>query len=224
MLKSLKVKNYALINDLEINFDTGISVVTGETGAGKSIILGALGISLGQRVDTSVIQEKETKCIVESTFDLSAYGLKPIFDDADLDYESISIFRREIKPDGKSRAFVNDTPIKASILQEIASHIIEIHSQHDNLSLFKTNFQFEMLDALCETEKEMHHFVKSYKDLQSKKKDLEYLKKQQFELQQAYDFNSFLLQELQELRLENIDEQTINEQLELLYRKFGKTA
>jgi len=216
MLQSLKIKNYALIQDIEIHFDNGLNVITGETGAGKSIVLGALGLSLGNRADTQVLRNKEKKCVVEAVFNIQPYGLKPLFESEELDYEIDTIFRREISPDGKSRAFINDTPVKINTLQLFASALIEIHSQHDNLSLFKTDFQFEIVDALCHSEKEFQDYFEAFRNLENLKKKLSDLKQTETILKKEYDFNCYLFEELEVLRLETIDEQEMIEKLEML--------
>ncbi|HBN02946.1 MAG TPA: DNA repair protein RecN, partial [Bacteroidetes bacterium] len=130
MLISLKVKNYALISDVDMHFDKGMNIITGETGAGKSILIGALGLALGKRADISSLRNKEDKCIIEATFDVRGYALQPIFNEHDLDYEEQTILRREITSSGKSRSFINDTPVNLKSLEELGANLIEIHSQH----------------------------------------------------------------------------------------------
>lgn len=216
MLQSLKIKNYALIQDIEIHFDNGLNVITGETGAGKSIVLGALGLSLGNRADTQVLRNKEKKCVVEAVFNIETYGLRTLFESEELDYEEVTIFRREISPEGKSRAFINDTPVKINTLQLFSSSLIEIHSQHDNLSLFKNDFQFEIVDALCHSEKEYQNYFEAFKKLENLKKGLSEIEQTESILKKEYDFNCFLLEELEVLKLETIDEQEMMEKLEML--------
>lgn len=216
MLQSLKIKNYALIQDIEIHFDNGLNVITGETGAGKSIVLGALGLSLGNRADTQVLRNKEKKCVVEAVFNIETYGLRTLFESEELDFEEVTIFRREISPEGKSRAFINDTPVKINTLQLFSSSLIEIHSQHDNLSLFKNDFQFEIVDALCHSEKEYQNYFEGFNKLENLKKELSELEQTESILKKEYDFNCFLLEELEVLKLETIDEQEMVEKLEML--------
>ncbi|MGB5384247.1 MAG: AAA family ATPase, partial [Lutimonas sp.] len=148
MLSSLTVKNYALIQSLEVDFFPGMSVITGETGAGKSILLGALGLVLGKRADQSVVYDKNQKCVVEAIFHVKDYDLRLFFEKNDLDFEDITTIRREILPSGKSRAFVNDTPINLSILNELSQKLIDIHSQHETLQLADQQFQFEIIDSI----------------------------------------------------------------------------
>ena len=149
MITQLTIINYALIDELTIDFSSGLSIITGETGAGKSILLGALGLVLGNRADTTSLKESSKKCIVEAKFSISSYGLKEFFIEADLDYEDVTIIRREILPSGKSRAFVNDTPVKLSRLNELKLYLIDIHFQHQTLQLSDLNFQFSVIDAIA---------------------------------------------------------------------------
>src|SRR5574344_662690 len=149
MLQQLSISNYALIDQTKIEFDRGMSVITGETGAGKSILMGALGLILGQRADAQTLLDKEKKCVVEGTFDLSEHNLKSLFDENDVDFEPQTIIRREILPNGKSRAFVNDTPANASFLKSIASYIIDVHSQHQNLLLGDDSYQMMIIDTVA---------------------------------------------------------------------------
>ena len=135
MLTQLSIKNYALINELKIDFSSGLSIITGETGAGKSILLGALGLVLGNRADSSTLKDNSKKCLVEAKVSIANYNLREFFEEVDLDYEDHTIIRREILPSGKSRAFVNDTPVNLSILNDLRSNLIDVHSQHKTLSL-----------------------------------------------------------------------------------------
>jgi DNA repair protein RecN (Recombination protein N) len=153
MIISLHIKNYALISDLEINFERGFTIITGETGAGKSILLGALNLIAGQRADTSVLLNKDSKCIVEAEFDISKLDLKYFFEENDLDYNKKSIIRREISSNGKTRAFVNDTPVNLGLLKELSQHLIDIHSQHQSLEINEKNSQLAYLDVVAGQEK-----------------------------------------------------------------------
>ena len=150
MLTSLSVQNYALIQNLEINFNKGFSIITGETGAGKSILLGALGLILGQRADTNMLKNKKEKCIVEGIFNIQNYQLENFFKKHDLDYEDLSIIRRIINPNGKSRAFINDIPVNLNILKSLSSKLIDIHSQHQNLILNDRRFQLNVVDTYAQ--------------------------------------------------------------------------
>ena len=150
MLRSLYIQNYALIEKLDIGFDSGFSVITGETGAGKSIILGAIGLLLGQRADVKSIRKGASKCIIEARFDVSAYGMQPFFEANELEYEDECILRRELYASGKSRAFINDTPASLAQMKELGELLIDVHSQHQNLLLNKEGFQLNVLDLLAQ--------------------------------------------------------------------------
>jgi len=150
MLASLAIHNYALIQELNIDLSNGLSIITGETGAGKSILLGALSLLVGQRADSGVLLDKTKKCIVEGSFKLTGYGLDELFAQHDLDYEETSTIRREISPDGKSRAFINDTPVNISVLKDLGEHLIDIHSQHQTLYLENPAFQLRILDTFAQ--------------------------------------------------------------------------
>src|SRR5690606_7021849 len=152
MLTSLSIKNYTLIENLNINFSSGFSVITGETGAGKSMLLGALGLVLGKRADLSSLKNQEEKCVIEAVFSVDRYGLKPVFEVNDLDYESETIIRREILPSGKARAFVNDSPVTLQQLEELGTFLMDIHSQHQTRELSEEKYQFEVLDILGQNE------------------------------------------------------------------------
>ncbi len=149
MLTRLSIANYALIDHLEVNFSSGLTIITGETGAGKSILLGALGLILGNRADTSALLNKSSKCVVEGEFDIAVYKLEKFFISNDLDYDECTVIRREINPEGKSRAFVNDTPVTLPLLRELTSRLIDIHSQHETLSLNDGRFQLNLLDIMA---------------------------------------------------------------------------
>lgn len=149
MLQTLHIENYALIRQTDIRFDGGFVAITGETGAGKSIMLGALGLLLGQRADTAVLAEKDRKCVVEATFDIAGLGLEGLFAEADVDYDDRLILRREILPSAKSRAFVNDTPVQLPFLKQLGTRIIDIHSQHQTLTLADSGYRLALLDTLA---------------------------------------------------------------------------
>lgn len=176
MLKSLYIKNYALIDSLEIDFEQGFSVITGETGAGKSIILGALGLIVGQRADAKTIKMGESKCVIEGIFNISAYDLKAFFTEREIDYDEICILRRELMSSGKSRAFINDTPVTLADLKELGNRLIDIHSQHQNLMLGDNQFQMHVVDALAGNAnllKEYNQIYTIYKDSVKKLKNLQ---------------------------------------------------
>ncbi len=152
MITTLSIKNYALIEKLTIDFSKGFSIITGETGAGKSIILGALGLVLGKRADLTSLKNKEEKCVIEAHFEISKYNLRPFFETNDLDYEEETIIRREILPSGKSRAFINDSPVNLQELQELSLFLLDIHSQHQTQELSEEKVQFEIIDAIADNQ------------------------------------------------------------------------
>ncbi|MDR5589783.1 DNA repair protein RecN [Christiangramia sp. SM2212] len=201
MLTSLSIKNYALIEDINIGLQPGFTIITGETGAGKSIMLGALGLLLGDRADFSSIRNTEKKCVIEGTFSISNYKLENFFKKEDLDYETQSIIRREILPSGKSRAFINDTPVKITALQKLGNYLIDIHSQHETLSLGNADYQFNVIDTIAKNESVILQYkneLKEYKVLMNRHEEL---KEQQSQAAKEYDYNLFLLNELEEAGL-----------------------
>ncbi|MBB3122705.1 DNA repair protein RecN (Recombination protein N) [Mesoflavibacter sabulilitoris] len=216
MLTGLSIKNYALIDQLQVNFNDGFTIITGETGAGKSILLGGLSLILGKRADLSSLRDTEKKCIIEATFDISNYNLKSLFIAEDLDYEAQTIIRREILPSGKSRAFVNDSPVKLNSLQLLGEKLIDIHSQHETLQLTDDNFQFQVIDALAETSENLvtyKEYLKTYKSLQ---KELKQLQQFQAEAIKEHDYNSFLLNELVSANLKPDELAELEEEFEVL--------
>ena len=175
MLLSLSIKNYALIESLETDFSNQFSVITGETGAGKSILLGALGLVLGNRADLTSLKDKEQKCIIEANFSISNYNLKPFFEENDLDYEDKTIFRREILPSGKSRAFINDSPVNLQELQALSSFLLDIHSQQQTRELTEEAYQLEILDAVGNNQDAISNYQKILTSFKSKQKVFEVL-------------------------------------------------
>ena len=167
MLTKLKIKNFAIIEDLEVDFSDGMTCITGETGAGKSILLGGLSLVLGKRADLSCMFDSSRKCIVEATFQISGYSLKNFFETHDLDYSDETILRREILPKGKSRAFVNDTPVNLNLLEKISVNLIDIHSQNDTQSLLENEYQFQVLDALAGNDQLLIKYKKALKSLKN---------------------------------------------------------
>ena len=163
MLQTLQIENYALIRSLEISFDKEFTVITGETGAGKSILMGALSLILGNRADTDILYDKDRKCIVEGSFDISAYGLQDFFNEHDLDYQNITTIRREINEHGKSRAFINDTPVNLNTLKTFASQLIDVHSQHQNLLLQDSAFRLNVIDQYAQNQDLRHNLINSIK-------------------------------------------------------------
>ena len=201
MLSSLIIKNYALIENLQVNFNNGLSIITGETGAGKSILLGGLSLILGKRADLTVINDTTKKCVVEATFDIANYNLKTVFKEQNIDYEAETIIRREILPSGKSRAFVNDSPVNLNILSIIGKHLIDIHSQHQTLELTNNDFQFNVLDALANNEKVLAIYKTKNDAYKIELEALEVLLKTKSEAIKEHDYNLFLLNELLEAQL-----------------------
>lgn len=216
MLTQLSINNYALINQLSIDFDNGLSIITGETGAGKSILLGALGLVLGNRADLTALKDTTRKCIVEAKIAVSNYNLISFFDKADLDYEDETIIRREILPSGKSRAFVNDTPVRLSILIELRSRLIDVHSQHQTLELSDNNFQFSILDALAKNQDKIESYKRGYSKLNRLNKELEKLESDQKEANQQYDYNLHLFNELDQANLKEEEQEILEKKLDKL--------
>ncbi len=207
MLRQLSIKNFALIDQLKVDFNQGFSIITGETGAGKSILLGALSLILGKRADLSLLKSSDQKCVIEGEFQVGKYGLAGLFKDHDLDYEEESILRREIYPSGKSRAFVNDTPVTLSVLNLLGKKLIDIHSQHETLQLAETKFQFELLDAFANNNSLLKSYREKLREFNEIKNELEFLIEAQTEAKLQYDYNLFLFNELSEAQLK-VDEQT----------------
>ena len=211
MLTQLSIHNYALINHLSIDFSSGLSIITGETGAGKSILLGALGLVLGNRADLSSLKDTSKKCIVEAKVAVSNYNLKEFFEEVELDYEDITILRREILPSGKSRAFVNDTPVTLTVLNELKSKLIDVHSQHQTMRLSDTSFQFTVLDALAKNTAKVGSYKRGVNQLNKLQKELESLEKTQKEINLQYEYNLYLFNELEQAKLQ-VDEQEVHEE------------
>ena len=196
MLKNLSIKNYLLIDDLSVSFNNGFTVITGETGAGKSILVGGISLILGKRADLSVNRDKSKKCIIEGIFDIGSFNLKSVFDENELDYETETILRREILVSGKSRAFINDSPVNLNQLSIIGSKIIDIHSQHQNIEVLNSEFQFELLDLISNNEENIRFYKRLYEDYKLKSKDLEELIERKQSLIQSMDYNRYILEEI----------------------------
>ncbi len=210
MLKHLSIRNYILIRELEMDFQRGFTVITGETGAGKSIFLGALGLLLGERADSSGISDPSEKCVIEGEFDISGSVGQDFFDENELDYETTCIIRREILPNGKSRAFINDTPVGLPVLKLLGEKLVDIHSQHSTVLLARNSFHLSLLDAVAGTGKIYQDYVTRWSSYQKLLKTLEDLKSRQNENERDRDYLTFLLNEISELN--TFDEE--NEQLE----------
>jgi len=196
LITSLKISNYALIEHLDISFDKGMTCITGETGAGKSILMGGLGLVLGKRADLSVLKNNKKKCIIEASFLIGSYNLKDFFAKAGLDYEEETLLRREIVPNGKSRAFINDTPVNLDLLVSLSDVLIDVHSQLENQSLFKNEYQFLVLDAIAGNQNIIKEYKKKLSEYQNIQKDYEYIKKLNEESVKVQDYNQFLYNEL----------------------------
>lgn len=205
MLKRLKINNYALIDSIEISFDKGMTSITGETGAGKSIILGGLSMVLGSRIDNSKIINKNKKCFVESEFDLGDQNLEEFFKINDLDYEDITIIRREVNESGKSRAFINDTPVKLDLLSSLTNKLIDVHSQFNNLSILDSNFIFLILDSLSNNHDEYSTYLNQFKSLKVIERKTDDKKMIRDKLNSDLDYNKFLLNEFDELNFDNLN-------------------
>jgi DNA repair protein RecN (Recombination protein N) len=201
MLRQLTIKNYALIENLEIEFSGGLSVITGETGAGKSILLGALGLILGQRAEMQVIKNAEEKCVIEGTFEIENYKLQEFFTQNDIDYAHTATLRREIRINGTSRAFINDTPVNLNVLKELASQLIDIHSQHQNLLLSEGSYQTEVIDVFAGNNELLSSYKTKYKKLKELEKELVLLNSQEKEARAKEDYFNFQFNELSEAAL-----------------------
>jgi len=212
MIKSLSIENFALIEKLNIDFSNGFSIITGETGAGKSILLGALGLVLGKRADLTSLKNKDEKCIVEANFSVGKYNLESFFESNDLDYEEETIIRREILPSGKSRAFVNDSPVNLQQLQDLSFYLIDVHSQHQTLELSEEDFQFKILDSIANNHNLMEEYQAVLKKYRASNASLKNLKSALSDILKEKDYNEFLYQELKtadlkEGELEDLEQQ-----------------
>ncbi|AWH74473.1 DNA repair protein RecN [Dokdonia sp. Dokd-P16] len=216
MLTSLSIKNYALIQSVQLRFDKGFTVITGETGAGKSILLGALGLITGKRADMSSAGDATQKCIVEGVFHIEGYQLHPFFKKHDLDYENATIVRREILPSGKSRAFINDTPVTLAQLTILGSKLVDIHSQNKTLQVVENDFQFEMIDTFSDNLKLLGQYKESFKAWKLSQSELKELLERKKQAQLEYDYQSFLFTELDEASLKEGEYESLEEELNTL--------
>ncbi|MBQ2097748.1 MAG: DNA repair protein RecN [Bacteroidales bacterium] len=216
MLSRLKISNYALISETEIEFGDGLTVITGETGAGKSILMGALSLVLGSRADVSVIKQGEKKTVVEAEFDVSAYNLRSFFDDNDLDYADRTEIRREILDSGKSRAFVNDTPVNLNTLKELGQHLTDIHSQHQTLEIGYEDFQIGLIDAYAKNGELLADYAQKYQKWQSAKSQLESLIRRAKEIAREAEYLHFRFDELDKAKLREGEQQELEEEYEIL--------
>jgi len=216
MLSHISIKNYALIDSLEIDVSAGLSVITGETGTGKSILLGALGLILGNRADSRVLLNKNTKCIVEGTFEIASYPLEVFFEKNELDYDNNTIIRREIRPNGKSRSFINDTPVKLNLIKELGEKLVDIHSQNQNLALGETSFQLAVIDSYAKISEKVGHFKSEFENFRSAKKELDILREKEKQSNAEKDYLEFVLNELEEAKLVNGDQENLENELNVL--------
>ena len=217
MLSELSIKNYALIDNLQVQFDSGLTIITGETGAGKSVLLGGLGLVLGRRVDFSHINDITKKCIIEAIFNIDNFNLKSFFENNDLDFDTLTILRREVLPSGKSRAFINDSPVNLSVLSALGEQLIDVHSQHQTQELTSDDFQFQVLDSLAINHNSVQTYQQTLKLYRTSQKKLIELNTLKSKSQKDKDYNTFLLNELMEVNLHSID----MESLELEYNSLN---
>lgn len=218
MLQKLHITNYAIITDVDIDFSKGFNIITGETGAGKSILLGALSLILGDRADVSTLLDASKKCIVEGTFSLSENNklLKAMLSELDIEEDIEILIRREIAPNGKSRAFVNDTPVTITQVKQIASLLVDLHQQFDTLELSEQGFQREIVDCIAHTNTDVEQYQKTYKEYSKAKKEIALLLEQQLQANKTLDYNKFLFDELEEANLKPNELETLEEELKVL--------
>ena len=216
MLRSLYIQNYALIEKLDIDFGSGFSVITGETGAGKSIILGAIGLLLGQRADVKSIRRGAAKCVIEARFEIAGYGMQPFFEENELEYEDECILRREVYASGKSRAFINDTPASLVQMKELGEQLIDVHSQHQNLLLNKEGFQLSVLDLLAHDEDELSKYRSLHREWKQVQQDLEQLVAQAEKNKADEDYIRFQLEQLEDAHLAAGEQEELEQEADTL--------
>lgn len=216
MLNSLHIRNYALISSLQIRFDKGLTVITGETGAGKSIIMGALSLILGHRADTSTLFDQSEKCVVEAVFDVSGLHLEDFFTENNLDYQDDTIVRREIAVSGKSRAFINDTPVTLPLLKEFTSRLIDIHSQHQNLLFQNADFRTDVVDLFAGIKSQVAEYQKVLSELKDSERQLSELKQQHQAALEKQDFLQFVMKEIEEAHLKENEQEELEQNIEFL--------
>lgn len=216
MLRSLYIQNYALIEKLDISFGAGFSVITGETGAGKSIILGAIGLLLGQRAEVKAIRQGASKCVIEARFDISAYGMEPFFEENELEYEEECILRREVYASGKSRAFINDTPASLVQMKELGEQFIDVHSQHQNLLLNKEGFQLNVLDILSHNDEQLSAYQSLYREWKQAQQDLADLIARAEQNKADEDYIRFQLEQLEEANLSAGEQEELEQETDTL--------
>ncbi len=216
MITTLTIKNYALIEDIKVSFNKGLTVITGETGAGKTILLNALGLVLGKRADLTAARDSSLKCVVEGEFILKPYGLRELFEKNDMDYEDETIIRRELLPNGKSRAFVNDTPVTLQQLQVVGDFLIDVHNQNDTIRLTSESYQMSIVDAVAGSNDLLSDYQLAYQQFKGQSSLCERLKTERAEALREYDYNQFIFQELKEAKLADIDQLALEERYEKL--------
>ena len=216
MLKELHIRNYAIIKEVDITFNNKLNIITGETGAGKSILMGALGLILGERADTKSLMNANDKCVIEGVFDISTYSIKSYFDQHELDYDTTCILRREIAPNGKSRAFINDTPVNLNQLKDLGSQLVDIVSQHQTLDLNNSDFQLSIVDAIADNNLDLEQYKFSYKQYKQTEKLLSVLIDREAKAKTDEDYLQFILNELNEVNPLPTEQEELEKQLEVL--------
>ena len=216
MIKTLQIRNYAIIDDLTIRFSDGLTIITGETGAGKSILLGALGMIMGRRADTKVLYNTGQKCFIEGVFDVDRYGLQGFFETHELDYDPELVVRREITPSGKSRAFVNDTPVNLKVLQQLSNSLIDLHQQFDTLDIHNVSFQLRMVDALAANQGPLDSYTKAYRNYRARQRELQALVDENDRAAREMDFINFQLEEFAQIELADTDQEAMERELHKL--------
>lgn len=216
MLKKLHISNYVLIKNLDVDFTNGLSIITGETGAGKSILLGALGLVLGERADAKTLSDKNKKCIIEAEFDISEYPLQQFFSENEIDYETQTIIRREINAEGKSRAFVNDTPVNLSLLKTLSSTLVDVHSQHQTLTVGNSSFQLNVTDALANHSELLLSYRENFNHYRQLQNTLNDLLEKEKQASAEFDFIQFQYEELNNANLKEGETETLEKELEIL--------
>src|SRR5688500_9831592 len=215
MLKHLTIKNYALIKVLEMEPSAHLNVITGETGAGKSIMLGAIGLLMGNRADTKVMWDENEKCVIEGVFDIKSYKLKSLFREQDLDYADETVIRREISPGGKSRAFINDTPVTLETMRRLGNHLMDIHSQHETLELGNQSFQLQLIDAFAENHDVREAYKQAWTTFLATKKKYEQLVSEAVTLREEADYTQFQLEELTKAELSENEQEELEKELKI---------
>ncbi|GAB3989192.1 DNA repair protein RecN [Spirosoma daeguense] len=216
MLSHLLIKNYALIDELSLSPNRGLNIVTGETGAGKSIMLGAIGLLLGNRADTRVLYNPEKKCVIEGTFGVAGYIIEQIFDEEELDFSDVCIVRREISVSGKSRAFVNDTPVNLETLRRVTSQMMDIHSQHDHVLLGSNEYQLAIVDTYAQNDALLRSYHNDYQAYRAKKSHYDQLQSEAAAMRKEFDYNNFLYEELVKTQLQADEQESLEQELTIL--------